>query len=52
MRSLIPQIDLPFLTVATTPLLVLLFIAIVWWVYRAKRKPIYHQIERMPLEEE
>ena len=32
--------------------MVLLFVAIVWWVYKKDRQDVYSQIEQIPFDEE
>ncbi|MCB0317973.1 MAG: CcoQ/FixQ family Cbb3-type cytochrome c oxidase assembly chaperone [Bdellovibrionales bacterium] len=50
MKDLVPYIDTPFATLIVTPLLLVMFIVIIWWVYRKDRKHIYNSVSKFPLD--
>ena len=51
MRGLLPHIESGLFTMISTPLLLVLFLALVCWVYSRRRQETYRHIERMPFED-
>jgi cbb3-type cytochrome oxidase subunit 3 len=51
MRGLLPHLDSGVLGVLSTPLMLLLFIALVCWAYSRQRRDVYNHLERLPLED-
>ena len=53
MRDLLPPIDyVPLSALLSAPLMLLLFVTIVWWVYRRDRKKGYDETQLLPLDDE
>ena len=52
MRGLLPHIESGLFGVISTPLMLVLFLALVCWVYSRHRRDLYRQIERLPLEDD
>ena len=51
MRELLPPIsEVPWTVLVATPFMLLLFVGIVWWVYRKDRKGIYDHVKEIPLQ--
>ena len=52
MRYVLPRIeDLPLWPKIAAPVFLLLFLALIYWTYKKKRKPIYEEIEKLPLKD-
>ncbi|MCB0335418.1 MAG: cbb3-type cytochrome c oxidase subunit 3 [Bdellovibrionales bacterium] len=53
MRDLLPQnIDVPLMTVVTTPIFLLLFFGLVVWIYSKRRKSVYQRVAGLPFDDE
>ena len=52
MRGLLPHVEIGWFNMLSAPLMLLLFLGLVCWVFSRRRKDIYRHIERLPLDEE
>ena len=51
MRYLLPRFEeVPLWPLISAPLFLMLFLALVWWIYRKDRKKLYETAEKLPLE--
>ena len=49
MRYLLPRLEsVPLWPTLAAPVFLALFVGLVWWTYRKKRKPIYDEVEKLP----
>jgi cbb3-type cytochrome oxidase subunit 3 len=52
MRDLLPLVEFPMRVILSTPMMLLLFVCIVAWVYRKGGQSSYREIEQLPLEDD
>ncbi len=52
MRDLLPLVEFPMRVILSTPMMLLLFVCIVAWVYRKNGRSSYQEVEQLPLEDD
>lgn len=53
MRYLLPRVeDVPFWPLISAPVFLMLFLFLLWWIYRKDRKHVYDITEKLPLEDD
>lgn len=52
MNEILPKLDGLSGTVVSTPIFFLIFVGVIWWVFRGKRKSEYEEISKLPLDDE